>query len=123
MAQDELALRQLLAQRRRERGHPRLRLPVPLVHRVQILVVDVDPVELVREHELRHRVCGGGRVGPGRGRLVRLAERGHDDVDACFLVCSLRGSALRGREGRVCRGLVGRAFQRKEREGDDVPAL
>lgn len=123
MAQDELALRQLLAQRRRERGHPRLRLPVALVHRVQVLVVDVDSVELVREHELRHRVRGGGRVGPGRGGLVRLTERGHDDVDACFLVCSLRGRALRGWEGSVCRRLVSGTLQGEERECDDVPTL
>ena len=123
MRQDELALRQLLSQRLRERRHPRLGRPVALVHRSQVLVVHVDPVQAVIQHELRHRVRRPDWVRARRGRLVRLAECGRDNVDAGRGVGRLGGCLLVCGEGGVCLDLVCGAVEGEEGEVDDVEAL
>ena len=114
MRQDELALRQRLPERLRERRHPRLRRPVALVHRIQVLVVDVDPVQRVRGHELRHRVRRRDRVCALGRRLVRLAERRDDDVDARLGVFGLLGRTLVGGERSECTSLVEGTVERQE---------
>ena len=94
VGEDELALRQRLAERLRERGDPLLRGAVALVHRVQVLVVDVDAVELIVLDELGHRVAGSDGIRLcGRG-LVRLAERGDDELDARLRVPGLERGLL-----------------------------
>ena len=87
--QDELALRQRLPQRLSERRHPLLRSPVPPVHRTQVLVVHVDPVQPVRLHERCHRVRRTGGVRVRRRGGVCRAERGRDDADAGLGVLGL----------------------------------
>ena len=121
--QDELALRELLAERLGEGGDPLLRGAVALVHRRQILVVDVNPVELVVEDELRHGVRSADGVRTGGRGLVGLAECGGNNVDACGGVLSLLGRLGGGVEVGICQGLVEGTGKGKEREVDDVPAL
>ena len=121
--QDELALRQLLSQRLRERRHPRFSRPVALVHRSQVLVVHVNPVQAVVQNELCHRVRRPDWVRTRRRRLVRLAECGRDDVDAGRGVCGLCGCLLVCGEGGVCLDLVCGAVEGEEGEVDDVEAL
>lgn len=100
MGENELPLRQLLAQRLRKGSDPGLRCAIALVHRVEVFVVDVDSVQAVVKDELRERVGYPNGVGPiGRG-LVRLAEGGGDDADARRGVFRLLRSALVGWE--VC---------------------
>ncbi len=123
MRQDELALGQRLAERLRECCHPRLGRTVALVHRIQVLVVDVDAVQRIRGHELRHRVRCRDRVCALRRRLVRLAERGNDDVDARRRVLGLLGRTLVGGERRERASLVECAVERQERQRNDVVAL
>ncbi len=121
--QDVLALRQRHAQRRREVRHPLLRSAVAPVHRRQVLVVDVDPVQPVRLHPLRHRVRRVHRVrAGGRGRVSR-AERGGDDLDAGLVVLGLLRRLARGGERGVPARLVEGALECEERERDDVVAL
>ena len=114
VCQDELALRKLLTQRLRERRHPCLGRPVALVHRIQVLVVDVDPVQRVRGDKLRHRVRRRDRVCALGRRLVCLAECGDDDVDPCLGVFGLLGRTLVGGERSECTSLVERAVERQE---------
>ena len=112
--EDELALGQGLAEGLGEGGNPRLGRAVSLVHRIQVLVVDVDAVQLVRGHELRHRVCRCDRVRALGRRLVRLAERRDDDVDARLGVFGLLGRTLVGGERSECTSLVERTVERQE---------
>ena len=121
--EDELALGQRLAERLRERGDPLLRRAVALVHRREVLVVDVDAVELLVLDELGHRVtrADGVRL-RGRGR-VRLAERGDDDVDPGLRVLGLLGRTLVCGERSECASLVERTVERQERQRNDVVAL
>ena len=81
MRENELTLRKSLAESRGERGHPSLRSAVALVHRVQVLIVDVNTVELVGEDELREGVGRADGIRTLRGGLVRLTEGRDDDVD------------------------------------------
>ena len=121
--QDELALRELLAERLGEGGDPRLRCAIALVHGGQVLVVDVDAVELVVEDELCHGVRGADGVRTGGRGLVGLAECGGDDVDACGGVLSLLGRLCGGVKVGVVLHLVPGTGESEEREVDDVPAL
>ena len=123
MRKDELALGQGLTERLRECRHPRLGRSVTLVHRGQVLVVHVDPVKLVRGHELRHRVRRRDRVCALCRRLVCLAECGDDDVDPCLGVFGLLGRTLVGGERGECASLVECAVEGQEGERHDVVAL
>ena len=87
--QDKLALRQLLPQRLRECRHPFLRSAVTLVHRRQVLVIDVDPVQLVVKDKLGHRVRGADGVRSRGSGLVGLAEGRGDNLDTRLSVFSL----------------------------------
>ena len=84
--ENELTLRKSLAESRGERGHPSLRSAVALVHRVQVLIVDVNTVELVGEDELREGVGRADGIRTLRGGLVRLTEGRDDDVDTSVSV-------------------------------------
>ena len=121
--QDVLPLRQRLPQRPREVRHPLLRRPIASVHRRQVLVVDVDPVQPVALHPLRHRVrrvdgvgtCGGGGVG--------RAECGRDDLDAGVVVFGLLCGLVCGGERGPVACLVEGAGEGEEGQRDDVVAL
>ena len=123
MRKDELALGQRLTERLRERCHPRLGRSVTLVHRSQVLVVDVDPVKLVRGHELCHSVGRSDRVSTRGGRLVGGSERGDDEVDARGRVFGLLSRFCVCGEVRVCESLVCGAGEGEERQRCDVEAL
>ena len=89
VGEDELALRQRLAEGLGKGRHPLLRRTVTLVHRRQVLVVDVNPVKAVRLDKCCHRVRRADGVGVGGGRGVGGAECGCDDLDACLGVLVL----------------------------------
>ena len=114
VGEDELAFGQRLAQGLGERRHPLLRSAVALVHRRQVLVVDVDPVKAVRLDECRHRVRGPDGVCVGGGWGVGGAECGCDDFDACLcvlvLLCGLCGCG----EGCPVACLVDRTLESEE---------
>ena len=123
MREDELALGKGRAEGLREGGHPGLGSAVALVHGVEVLVVDVDAIQCVGNHELRERAGRGDGVRTLRGGLVRLAEGGHDDVDARLGVLGLlRGTDVR-RERSEGTGLVEGTLEGEEGESDDVEAL
>lgn len=121
--QEELALRQRLAEGLGEGGDPGLGRAVALVHRIQVLVVDIDAVQLVRGDELRHRVSRGDRVCTLGRRLVGFAEGGHDDVDARRSVLGLLGRTLVGGQRSERASLIERTVERQERQRNDVVAL
>ena len=112
--QDVLALRQRLAQRPREVRHPLLRRPVTPVHRSQVLVVDVDPVEAVALHPLRHRVRCADRVRACGGGGVGRAECGRDDLDAGVVVFVQLCGLVPWGEGGEPAGLVEGASEGEE---------
>lgn len=117
MAEDKLPLRQLRPQRLRERREPLLpdaRL-LRIRHERRLLPVDVDPVQVVGEHELRHRVRERRRVEALRRRQLRRPERGHDERHARGVVLLLELRAARRVERGPFRRLVGRS--RAEQEG------
>lgn len=114
--QDELALGQRRPERRRERRKPRLGAPVAEVHRREVLVVDVDPVEVEGRHELRHRRRGRRGVEALRRRELRRAEGGDDERDPGVLVRRLGGCALGGGQHRPLVCFVRGA--RREQEGE-----
>ncbi len=62
MRQDLLTPRQRLAERLRERGDPLLDRAVILLHRLETLVVDVDPIKPVVLEEFGHRGARADRV-------------------------------------------------------------
>lgn len=117
MAEDKLPLRQLRPQGLRERREPLLpdaRL-LRVRHERRLLPVDVDPVQVVAQHELRHRVRERRRVEALRRRQLRRPERGHDERHARVVVLLPEPLAARRVErGPLCR-LVGRS--RAEQEG------
>ena len=121
--EDELALGQRLAERLRERGHPLLCCTVALVHRREVLVVDVDPVELLVLDELGHCVARGDGVRLRRRRRVGLAKRGDDELDARLRVRGLERSLLGRRELGVCASLVLGTLEGQEGQRNDVVAL
>ena len=123
MAEDELALGQGLAEGLSEGGDPSLSLAIARVHRVQVLVVNVDTIELVGGDELRHGVRSGDRVRTLGGGLVRLAERGDNDVDARLSVLGLLGRTLVGGQRSERASLVESAVERQERQRNDVVTL
>ncbi len=121
--EDELALGEGLTERRGEGRHPLFRRAVATVHGIEVLIVDVDTVELVVEHELGECVRGADRVRALRRGLVRLTEGGHDDVDAGVVVLGLLCRAHLGCECSVGTRLVEGALESEEGESCDVPAL
>ena len=123
MGQDVLALRQRLPEGPREVRHPLLRRTVTPVHRREVLVVDVDPVQPVSLDPLRHRVRSvyGVRAG-GRGGVGR-AECGRDDLDAGVVVFGLFGGLVCGGERGPVACLVEGAGEGEEGQRDDVVAL
>ena len=112
--QDVLALRQRLAQRPREVGDPLLRRTVAPVHRSQVFVVDVDPVQPVALHPLRHRVRRAHRVGACGGGGVGRAECGCDDLDAGVVVFVQLCGLVPWGEGGEPAGLVEGASEGEE---------
>ena len=120
---DVLALGERLPQGPREVRHPLLRRAVAPVHRSQILVVHVDPVQPVALHPLRHRVRGADRVRTCGGGGVGRAECGGDDLDAGVVVFVQLCGLVGGGEGGEPAGLVECASEGEEGERDDVVAL
>ena len=121
--EDELALGQRLAERAGEGNDPLLGPAVALVHRREVLVVDVDAVELLLLDEARHRVRAPRRVDALGRRLVRLAERGDDDLDAGLVVLVLLRGLVCSGEGSEPASLVEGALEGEEGERNDVVAL
>ena len=110
--QDELALRKGRPQRLGESREPGLARAVLIgvTHDSGLLPVDVNPVQVVVENELRHRSCERRGVEPARRRLVGLTEGGRDDVDArrsvLGLLRRLLGSGEVGVGGSLVKGSV-----------------
>ena len=112
MAQDELALRQLLAQGLRQSREPSLANTGLLHNELKLLVVDVDAVQVGVEHELREVVRDRRRV--LRGRVLRLAECGHDEGHARAVVLLLELLTLVSGQRSPLRDLVGGATGQEE---------
>ena len=87
--QDELPLWQRLSQSLRERRHPLLCSPVSPVHRSQVLVVHVDPIQPVRLHERSHHVRHARWVCVRCRGCIRCTECGRDDANAGLEVLGL----------------------------------
>ena len=123
MGQDVLALRQRLAQRPREVRHPLLGGAVTAVHRSEVLVVDVNAIQAVRLHPLRHRVRGIDGVRARGGGGVGRAECGRDDLDAGVVVFGLFGGLVCGGERGPVACLVEGAGEGEEGQRNDVVPL
>ena len=121
--EDVLALGKRLPEGLREGGDPLLCRAVALVHRRQVLVVDINAVEAVRLDPCSHRVaCADGvRVRGGGG--VGRAERGGDDLDAGLGVFVLLGGLGGSGEGGPVAGLVDGALECEEGQRNDIVAL
>ena len=109
MGEDELALGQLRPHRLGERREPLLADVGLLNHERDLLPVDVDAVEVVAEHERRHRVGERRGVSPVRRRVVGRAEGGDDDGHARVVVLLLELLAACGVERGPVLRLVARA--------------
>ena len=121
--EDVLALGKRLPEGLRERRNPLLRRAVALIHRRQVLVVDINAVEAVGLDPCGHCVAGADRVRVRGGRCVSCAERGGNDLDASLGVLVLLGGLGGGGEGSPVAGLVNGALECQERQRNDVVTL
>ena len=121
--EDVLALGERLAEGRGEVRDPLLGLAVALVHRREVLVVDIDAVEAVALDPLGHGVSRVDCVRARGGGEVGRAEGGGDDLDACLVVLVLLRGLLGGGERSPVGGLVDGALKGQEGQRNNVVAL
>ena len=115
MGEDVLALRERLPEGLGERRDPLLRRTVALVHRRQVLVVDINAVQAVRLDPRGHRVTGADGVCVRGGGGVGRTEGGGDDLDAGLGVLVILGGLGGSGEGGPVTGLVDGALECQER--------
>ena len=89
MAENELALRKLLADSLSEGREPLFADSLLAADDIEVFIVDLCAVEVIVEDELGQPVRGSDWVRTQRRREVLVAERGYDNTDPCGCIFGL----------------------------------